>query len=208
MKFTKEQALEQLKSELTKGGKTLHLSDRTINGHIDDLLPLLVNDETELTDFINKAFPFVKRVDANFEKEKADFIKNYKPAEPTTPPAVDPAKKDESGNPMDSVLAEMQKRLDAVTQTLEAERKGKVLQEIKGRLKSTMKEKGIKEDKWTEKYLSEIEVSENMDVEAKAKAALEIYNLSHAQNTPSITPQVPTNGSGDKKIDWKNYLNE
>lgn len=207
MKFTKEQALEQLKSELTKNGKTLHLSDRTINGHIDDLLPLLVNDETELSDFINKAFPFVKRVDANFEKEKADFIKSYKPAEATPAPA-DPTKKEESVNPMDSILAEMQKRLDAVTQTLEAERKGKVLQEVKSRLKSTMKEKGIKEDKWAEKYLSEIEVSENMDVEAKAKAALEIYNLSHAQNTPSITPQVPTNGSGDKKIDWKNYLKE
>ena len=84
MKFTKEQAVEQLKGLLTEGGKTLHLSDRTINENIDDLIPLLVNDETELSDFISKALPFVKRTNANFEKEKADFIKSYKPTQSQT----------------------------------------------------------------------------------------------------------------------------
>ncbi len=79
MKFTKEQAVEQLKGLLTEGGKTLHLSDRTINENIDDLIPLLVNDETELSDFISKALPFVKRTNANFEKKRQILLRAINP---------------------------------------------------------------------------------------------------------------------------------
>jgi glutaredoxin len=72
MKFTKEQAVEQLKGLLTEGGKTLHLSDRTINENIDDLIPLLVNDETELSDFISKA----SLIYPHYDFSKVDYIKS------------------------------------------------------------------------------------------------------------------------------------
>lgn len=200
MKFTKEEALEQLKSELTKGGKTLHLSDRTINGHIDDLIPLLTNDETELSDFISKAFPFVKRADANFEKEKADFIKSYKPATSTETQTVE-TKSDK----LDDPLAEMRKKLEEMEKEIKMEKREKAIGNISSQLKQTMKTKGIKDEKWIDKYLSEIAVSEELDVEAKATSALEIYNLSKASTGSSTTP---LNASGTSTVSEDNLWND
>lgn len=52
-KFTKEQALEELKKQIGGKGEKLNLSERSINEQLDTLMPLLAKEDTELSDFIN-----------------------------------------------------------------------------------------------------------------------------------------------------------
>lgn len=205
MKFTKEQAVEQLKGLLTEGGKTLHLSDRTINENIDDLIPLLVNDETELSDFISKALPFVKRTNANFEKEKADFIKSYKPTQsqttqqqqPKTPPTDDDA------------LSQLQAQIQQLQDKIEREEKEKALSQVRKNFKSELKSAGIKDDKWIDTYISKIQISEDLDIKEEAKSTLELYNLSRVEIPGGTTPYKPIGGDPSKsKISWDDVKNE
>lgn len=205
MKFTKEQAVEQLKGLLTEGGKTLHLSDRTINENIDDLIPLLVNDETELSDFISKALPFVKRTNANFEKEKADFIKSYKPTQSQT------TQQQQSKTPPtdDDALSQLQAQIQQLQDKIEREEKEKALSQVRKNFKSELKSAGIKDDKWIDTYISKIQISEDLDIKEEAKSTLELYNLSRVEMPDGTTPYKPIGGAPSKsKISWDDVKNE
>lgn len=205
MKFTKEQAVEQLKGLLTEGGKTLHLSDRTINENIDDLIPLLVNDETELSDFISKALPFVKRTNANFEKEKADFIKSYKPTQSQT------IQQQQSKTPPtdDDALSQLQAQIQQLQDKIEREEKEKALSQVRKNFKSELKSAGIKDDKWIDTYISKIQISEDLDIKEEAKSTLELYNLSRVEIPDGTTPYKPIGGVPSKgKISWDDVKNE
>lgn len=199
MKFTKEEALEQLKAELTKGGKTLHLSDRTINENVDDLLPLLANDETELSDFMSKALPFVKRTNANFEKEKADFIKTYKPVEkdkPVEQPNMPPVG--------DETISELKAKLEKLESMYETEKRNKAIGALKRSLKSKLKEKGVSDEEWLDTFIPELNITEQFDVDSKIDSYVKIYNKSKAATPPDVTP-LNTKGSGTGSLDdlWK-----
>ena len=172
MKFTKEQAFEKLKGELTKGGKTLRMTDRTINAMLDTLIPLVVNDETELDKFVADTLPSFVGANGNMEHDYADFVKNYKP----TPKP----NQDQKTNAADDVLDELRTKLEGLEKTLREEQLQKNLDVLKVRLSDKMKDKGIKDEKWIEKYVSQIGLTEDLDVESKAASALEIYNLSQA----------------------------
>lgn len=205
MKFTKEQAVEQLKGLLTEGGKTLHLSDRTINENIDDLIPLLVNDETELSDFISKALPFVKRTNANFEKEKADFIKSYNPTQSQT------TQQQQSKTPPtdDDALSQLQAQIQQLQDKIEREEKEKALSQVRENFKSELKSAGIKDDKWIDTYISKIQISEDLDIKEEAKSTLELYNLSRVEIPDGTTPYKPIGGVPSKnKISWDDVKNE
>lgn len=96
MKFTKEQVLENIKAKFrTADGKTSQkLSDRTILETVEPLLAF-ANDETELTEFVDKVFVGVNSANANFIKDTTDFVKSYKPeVAPQNNPPADPPKGD------------------------------------------------------------------------------------------------------------------
>lgn len=201
MKFTKEEVLEQLKNELTKGGKTLHLSDRTINENVDDLLPLLANDETELSDFMKKALPFVKRTNANFEKEKADFIKSYKPVEETK-------KTDERTTSAvgDETIAELKSKLEKLESMYETEKRNKTIGALKRSLKSKLKEKGVSDEEWLDTFIPELNITEQFDVDSKIDSYVKIYNKSKATTPPDVTPlNSQSGGTGSLDDLWKDF---
>jgi hypothetical protein len=50
MKFSKDEALQNLKAQFTSKGKTLKLSDRTMSDTLENLMAF-ANDETELETF-------------------------------------------------------------------------------------------------------------------------------------------------------------
>lgn len=81
MKFTKDEAIQNLKGQFTTKGTTLKLSDRTINEALDSLL-LFANDETELADFAKNAFAVLNSANGNLIKETADAIKAWNEAHP------------------------------------------------------------------------------------------------------------------------------
>lgn len=202
MKFTKEEVLEQLKNELTKGGKTLHLSERTINENVDDLLPLLANDETELSDFMSKALPFVRRTNANFEKEKADFIKTYKPVEkekpveqPNTPPVGD------------DTISELKAKLEKLESMYETEKRNRAIGALKRSLKTKLKEKGVSDEEWLDTLIPELNITEDFDVESKIDSYVKIFNKSKANTPPDVTPLSPSGGTSEKKVNWDDVKN-
>lgn len=198
MKFTKQEAFEQLKSQLSAGGKTPAMSDRTINEQLDTLIPLLVNDESELSDFVSKVLPAFKTANANIEKDNAEFVKNYKPTVPTPPvPPTPPIDKS------DDQLAALSRQLEELQNKMAKEEEAKILSQVRNNFKSELKELGIKDDKWIDTYLSKISINKDLDVKEEAKATLDFYNISKAQLPDDLlVPVTPTGGSSGNKINW------
>lgn len=203
MKFTKQDAFEQLKSQLSAGGKTPAMSDRTINEQLDTLIPLLVNDESELSDFVSKVFPAFKTANANIEKDNAEFAKNFKPATPTPPvvPPVDPKPETE--------LEKISRQLAELQNKIAEEERNKTISQVRKNLKAELKSVGIKDDKWIDIYLSKVPISEDLDVKQEAQSTLDFYNISKAQVPDGIaTPYTPTGDGSEKKINWEDVKNE
>lgn len=195
MKFTQQQAFENLKGKLTQGGKTLRMSERTINKQLEALIPLLTNDESELDDFVSKVFPAFQETNSNMEHDYAEFVKAYKAQDDKEKGKGADAKTDEAYIEMQNKLAELEKQVLA-------DKKEKQLASIKNSLKSAMKEKGIKDDKWINKYLAETSITEDLDVQEKAKSALEFYNLNRAEIPDVVTPLSPSTKSTEMKDMW------
>lgn len=97
MKFTKEQCLEPIKALL---GQTKLTSDRTILESLDNLIPLVASDETELKDFIEKVSPTFKSMESNIKHEQSVFAKDFK--EKNAPKPVD-AKPNTTPEPTKSI---------------------------------------------------------------------------------------------------------
>lgn len=193
MKFTKEQALEELKAQLTKGGKTLHLSERTISESLDTLIPLSANDDTELADFANAMFPVFETTNKNMEKEKADFIKSYKPKT---------IKTEETKIEGDDPLLPIKEKLEKMEAALEQKRKEEAIAAMTKKVKTTLKSKGVKDDDWIDSLLPELNITEDFDVNAKVESYVKLYNKSHAAAPTIITPFSTTGASDDLSKLW------
>lgn len=182
MKFTKQQAFENLKGALTEGGKTLRLTERSINEMLETLTPLLATEETELTDFMSKALPLFKTANGNMEKDYSDFVQSYK-SQTTSPATQQTTQKPAEGT------SELEKRLAQLEQELQAEKREKVISQKKQDLKGKLKTKGVKNDSWINDFIQEINITEDFDVDAKLDSYVKIYNQSQANFTTSMSPQ-------------------
>ena len=91
MKFTKEQAVEALRAELTnKGRKTQHMFDRTLANLTEILVKKFANEDTGLPDFVTDMMEIFNEVEGDARKKNSDFAK-YKEAHPESePPKDDP----------------------------------------------------------------------------------------------------------------------
>lgn len=88
MKFTKEQSFEQIKAIL---GQTKLTSDKSINEKLDTLIPLLVSDETELSEFVEKVKPMFLTDEANIKHNNSVFAKEFiEKNKPTPTPEPEP----------------------------------------------------------------------------------------------------------------------
>ena len=98
MKFTKEEALKEIKAIL---GENPQISERSILEATETLFTF-AGEETELTDFTEKAKPFFKTFEGNLRAEVAEKVKGVKSKEPekkpedvAKPPVVTPPEADE-----------------------------------------------------------------------------------------------------------------
>lgn len=205
MKFTKEEAFEKLKGELTKGGKTLRMSERTLNTQLETLMKVYdtIASDTELSDFVTMTLPSFSDVNSNMEKDYSDFVKTYKPA-PSPQPQPQPTP------PVDGdVLSQLQAQLQQLQGKIEREEKEKALSQVRKNFKSELKTVGIKDDKWIDTYLTKINISEDLDIKEEAKSTLELYNLSKAAIPDgSPIPYNPSGGETSKKISWDDVKKE
>lgn len=190
MKFTKEEALEKLKGYLTNGGrKPLRMSERSLEGHIDDLMPLIANDEMELDEFFEKSKGFVERANSNAEKDRSDFIKDWKAKNPVQQPQQ---QQQQAQEPEDNPNKALLDRIAALERTIQEEEKSRAIGQKRRELKSKMKDLGITDADWTDMILGEISIGENLDVAAKADSLLKIYNQQKSSSASTQTPRTPS----------------
>ena len=212
MKFTKEEAFEKLKGELTKGGKTLRMSERTLNTQLETLMKVYdtIASDTELSDFVTMTLPSFSDVNSNMEKDYSDFVKTYKPAQSQNQSTTQQQQQQSnttSNN--DDVLSQLQAQLQQLQGKIEREEKEKALSQVRKNFKSELKTVGIKDDKWIDTYLTKINISEDLDIKEEAKSTLELYNLSKATIPDgSTTPYYPSGGEASKKISWDDVKKE
>ena len=199
MKFTKEQAFEILRSNLTNGGKkTLRMSEKSINAQLDTLIPLVANDEMELNDFIEKVKPTFATMNSNAEKDNSDFIKQWKEQHPDQNPDPnnpEPKKTTATDNP------EIKTLMDRIEALEKENNENKLKAEVAGKrteLVAKMKEKGITDTEWIDSFLGEVTIDKDIDVEAKAESFLKIYNKTKSSVSPSQTPQSPQTPPADQ----------
>ena len=199
MKFTKEQAFEILRSNLTNGGKkTLRMSEKSINAQLDTLIPLVANDEMELNDFIEKVKPTFATMNSNAEKDNSDFIKQWKEQHPEQNP--DP-NNPEPKNPTATDNPEMKALMDRIEALEKENNENKLKAEVaekRSELVAKMKEKGITDTEWIDSFLGEVTINKDVDVDAKAESFLKIYNKTKAIVDPSQTPHTPQTPPADQ----------
>lgn len=190
MKFTKEQAFEKLKAILTNDGKKpLRMSEQSINKQLDTLMPLIASDETELDDFVEKVKPSFETMNGNAEKDRSDFIEDWKKKHPEQQPPQQ-QQQTKSDNP------EVQALMDRVAE-LEKDKKENATKAAiaakKSELLTKLKEKGITDKDWCNAMVNEISLDENTDVDAKATNLLNLYNKNKSTYIPK-TPGSPSAG--------------
>lgn len=204
MKFTKEQLLDALKAKLTANGKHLSISEKTIKSLSDSHYDLLVSEETEISDLVNKILPQYVSLNGNYEKDNADFIKKWKEDHPKPK-----SKSNGAPNPDNNNSSEVEKKLLERLEALErreAEAEAARLTSVKrGELLDKFKEKGISDDKWINAYLKKLSISKDTDIEVETADALNFYNLSHANSGGRNTPgnSGGNNNGGISAERWK-----
>ena len=196
MKFTKEEALEKLKSHLTNNGrKTLRMSERSLDGQLDTLIPVIATDEMELDDFFEKVKSSFEIMNSNAEKDKSDFVKEWKK---THPIKDDDDEKNDDKTPREEPDKALLERITQLEQKIQAEEKAKAIGNKRRELKTKMKEVGITDSDWSDMVLSEISITEDLDVKSKADSLLKLYNKQNASPRDVWTPRSPTGNNIDK----------
>lgn len=190
MKFTKEQASKELVAKMTANGEKLSVSDRTINEHLDTLMPLM-GEEMELQDFVEKCLPLFKSTDANVRNDVSVGIREYKAANPV----VEPQKTlQEPTAQRSGEYADLLKRIEELENEKARANKEKKVGTIKEEIVSKLKSKGVKDDEWINALLSEVTVTEDFQVDAKVESYLGLYNKQNAMIDPIQTPVIPKGG--------------
>jgi hypothetical protein len=190
MKFTREQANKELVAKMTANGEKLSVSDRTINEHLDTLMPLM-GEEMELQDFVEKCLPLFKSTDANVRNDVSVGIREYKAANPV---AESQKTSQEPTAQQSSEYADLLKRIEELENEKARASKEKKVGTIKEEIVSKLKSKGVKDDEWINALLSEVNVTEDFQVDAKVESYLGLYNKQNAVIDPIQTPVIPKSG--------------
>ena len=200
MKFTKEQAYEDLVAKMTSKGEKLNLSSRTMNKHLETLIKFVANDEMELSDFVGKVLPDFIELDGQYRKDNSDFINQWKKDHPDVakPNAASTTNPNQSTEMNDEQKA-MMERLKLLEDRIAKDDKERNILTKKEELQNAMKSKGIKDKAWMEQVMSLTQITEDMNVDEKADALLKFYNQSHAGFSLDTTPH----SSSGKQDDYK-----
>lgn len=195
MKFTEEQAREALRAELTnKGRKSLAMSDRTLAKMTESLTKKLADDEMGLPEFVESALEILNPMNDNIRKDKSDFANKWKEEHPEPEPPADPDQKDSKDDPVNKAYEE---RIAALEKRLKDNDLKSVLAQKRSDVVSKLKEKGVKDDEWIETFLSEVNITEDFDVEAKAESYVKLYNKTKANGGSPVPPANPNTPPAD-----------
>ena len=203
MKFTKEEFSEKLKDKLTnKGKKPMQQSERTFKKLVEKIYARLEkrdDDETELDDAVADYLEDFEEIEGNLNKDKADFIKDWKdkhpdpkPNDPPTPPA--PPSNDDKFDKLMKKFEELEKR--------EAEReKSEKIAQLRKELKAKLKKEGVEDAEWLDGYLKKLTITEETDIDEEKEDALKLYNKANS-TTNHFTPGNPAGKGGEVDLSY------
>lgn len=203
MKFTKEEFSEKLKDKLTnKGKKPMQQSERTFKKLVEKIYARLEkkgDDETELDDAVADYLEDFEEIEGNLNKDKADFIKDWKdkhpdpkPNDPPTPPT--PPSNDDKFDKLMKKFEELEKR--------EAEReKSEKIAQLRKELKAKLKKEGVEDAEWLDGYLKKLTITEETDIDEEKEDALKLYNKANS-TTNQFTPGNPAGKGGEVDLSY------
>ena len=204
MKFTKEEAIKELKSQLSSKVEKIDKWERTITENVETLIALVGEDSTiELSDFVAKAIPLFNTTQEMLRKENADVAKGLEQQinelkaqlgkqEPTKPNPKEPN---------DDVKALLQ-RLETLENESKAAKLKVKLQDVRKSLIGKLKEKGVKDNEWANLMLDNITLTEDLDIDTKADDLLKLYNKSQASTNKVVTPNGTGSGDDNNKSEF------
>jgi gas vesicle protein len=210
MKFTKQDAIKELEAKIPAKDKELDLG-RTISEAVDNSIELIGEEsEMELSDFVEKVWKQVKTSIGLTHSENSkvaqklqsqlDELKNKiegKQAPPTPKP--------EDIQTDDPAMQAILDKLNKMESKLKEKDKEKAIADKRSQLVAKMKE-SIKDEDWITSYLAEINITEEMDVEAKAKDYIAFYNKTAAGGSRRSTTPRKTGEGDNEDADTKNAL--
>lgn len=199
MKFTEQQAYEELVKQMTKRGETLQISERTMKAMIKKYCNKFANEETELADFVKDNIDDFKEVDGQVRKDNSDFVKKFKSENPTN---KEGGKTEEEPTPVNPELTALLDKLNGLEAKLMQKEKEDALKNKRTDLAKALKEKGVKDEKWLRAYLPKIHISEETDIDAEAESGLEFFNLSRINRDPNVTPCESNGGNKAGNVDF------
>lgn len=211
MKFTKEEFSEKLKNKLTNNGKKpMQQSERTFKKLVEKIyarLEKMDDDDTELDDAVADYLEDFQEIEGNLNKDKADFVKEWKKKHPEPKPDDDDDD-DEDGNDDDEDEGKRRKgkkksndsKLDKLLKEIEDLKKAQSkrdtedkISNLRKELKSKLKKEGVDDEEWLDSYLKKLSINEDTDLDDEKDDAIKLFNRSKAGNDPSPTPK---NGGG------------
>lgn len=196
MKFTKEEAGKALAAKLAPSVENLDKWSRTISENVEALCKIYGEEsEVDLETFVNNAVPLFKTTAGFLRKETSDLTKTYEAKIKELEGKANPPQ------PAPSPNEDFLKRLEALEQ--ESQRQKKVIRnkELSEQLVVKMKEKGIKNDKWIEALMPSVSFGENFNADEAAEKYLTLYNSMQATQNPQMTPLSPSGGTGNYQND-------
>ena len=200
MKFTKEKAIESITSKFADKAKGIDLN-RTIEEAVSNCMEMVgENSEMELDAFVgfveknvSSALGFAKHLKKTAtESMQEQLAELQRKLEGKEPPKNDDNDLSFPDNP---AFRKMQEEMAEMKKKLEARETEETVAEKRKQLVAKMGE-SIKDKDWIEAYLSEISVTAETDVEAKAKDYVAFYNKTHAKGG-KVTPQSTGNDDDD-----------
>lgn len=199
MKFTEEEVFEKIKNALSNNGKkTLNITDRSIKGNIKKMIALLANDETELDSFVESIKPFFDEFEGNLRSDNSKFIKKWEDEHKQQSSEEESASKTDQTEA--TVNPEIQKLLDRITLLENEQKENKTkaaLREKKSSIEKKLGDKGVKDAEWIDTILSEVNITEEMDVDASVEKYVKLYNRTNAQTPIGVSPLGASAGSNE-----------
>lgn len=202
MKFTKEEFSEKLKNKLTNNGKKpMQQSERTFKKLVEKIYARLEkkgDEETELDDAVTDYLDDFEEIEGNLNKDKADFIKEWKENHPEKVTQEPISKTQQNG---DDKFDQLLKKFEEMERR-EAERdRADKISKIKKELKNSLKKDGIEDSEWLDGYLNKLTINEDTDVEEEKNDALKLYNKANAV-TSNFTPGNTTHKGGNTDLSY------
>lgn len=201
MKFTKEEFSEKLKSMLTANGKKLAQSERTFNASVERIYRRLEkrDEEIELDEAVADYLPDFEEIEGNMRKDNTDFIKQW---EKDHPKKEEPKTKEEPKSEYEMLLQEFKE----LKEKMERKETEEHVASIRKNLKKSIKESGVEDSEWIDRYLAKINIHKDTDIEAEKEDALKIFNFQNSHVTPDITPRSAGGGTGGQDEDFADIV--